>query len=131
MAIRVDRIVNVFATRDTAQSRTLFGQATTSTNQQIMDGFEHGSGGTLSIAASGSENLPFGDVDDVRRVYVKLSGSFNVVFNAGSDTLSFVQTGTDDVILCMDVTVTQVAISNPSATTALTGEYFVWGDPTS
>lgn len=130
MAIRVDKTANLYVTRDTAQTRVIFGQASAATNRQVLDTFDHAVAGTLNIAASQTESLPLGDVDDVRGVYVRLSGSFNVVFNGGSDTLSFVQVGTDEVSMLLDVSATSVSISNPSGTTGLTGEFCVWGDPT-
>jgi hypothetical protein len=123
--MRIKHNVNVFASEDTSGTDVLFGQADV-TKRRITSG-------KFSIAASGTENLPFGDVNDVRGVAVWADSDFNVVFNGGVDSLAFKRASvatTAKATLFMEIDTTQVAIANPSSSAVLTGNYVVWGDPT-
>lgn len=101
--------------------------------KQTIDAFERGASSIFNIAASANEDVSFGDVDDVRGFYIEADGDFDVIFNGGAETVSFkvADTTTGRKAKCrMDAQVTQINITNPDATNALTGSYCVWGDPT-
>lgn len=138
MAIRVQHTVNVFISDDTAGLCPLFGTQDTSKELKTLDAFDRCTTGKLNIAASGTEDLPFGDVDVPRGIYIDADRPFDVVFNGGVEVVEIrpavAPSGTElggRAKLFMEVdSLTQVEITNPDATYALNAKYAVWGDPT-
>jgi len=131
--MRIDKTVNLFITDDTAQECVLFGQKDTRKNLQRIDGMQRVTSGKLNIAASGTESIPLGDVDAVYGVSFASDRSFNVIFNGGVESVSFVLADADPDRTCgftMEATLSAVSITNADATNALSGTYVVWGDPT-
>lgn len=130
--MRIQHIVNVFISDDTEGECPLFGLESPTKNKEIIDSFLRYASGKINIAATATENVPFGDVDDVRAVEVIFDGDFDVVFNGGADTINFKRADTKTnrkVRMFMEADLTSVAITNPSASAAITGTYVVWGDP--
>lgn len=130
--MRIKHNVNVFVSDDAAGEQVLFGQTDTTQVLQTIDNMQRVCSGKFSIAASGTENLPLGDVGTVRGIWIRADLDFDAVFNGGSDTISFDAASASHKATCfMEATLTQVAITNPSSTAALTGSFCVWGDPSS
>ena len=129
--MRIKHNVNVFITDDTAGECVLFGQSDTSKVLQTIDIMQRTCSGKFSIAASGTENLPLGDVDTVRGFYIRADAGFSLVLNGGAEVITFEATTSSNKVTCfLEATVTQVAVTNTSASEALTGIFAVWGDPT-
>lgn len=139
MAIRIKHTVNIFISEDTEGLHPLFGKQDCALETTTVDAFDRCVSGKLNIAASGTENLPFGDVDSpIRGFSIEADRGFNIVFSGGSDILQVrpavaptsggAGTGAKIFVECDNVT--QVAITNPDATNAINGTYVVWGEPT-
>jgi hypothetical protein len=93
--------------------------------------FDKSSSGDLAIDASGVESLNFGDVLDVRGLYLEVSGNCYLRLNGSVDNIPV--TLAPDAMkakVFLEVDITSVIIQNTSSTEALTGVYCVWGDPT-
>jgi hypothetical protein len=129
--MRLKHHVNVFITDDADGADVLFGNSDPATALQQIDAFKRYASGKLNIAASATENLPLGDVDAVKGVYVQLDGDFDVVFNGGSDTINFkkADTLTGRVAkMFMEADFSAIAITNPDGATEINGRFVVWGD---
>ena len=100
--------------------------------ESVIDGMLRQASGRVNIALSATENLPLGDVATVRGVYIRAAGDFNVILNGGTDILQVrrpdTATGRNAHFLFEGI-ITQVNITNASATAALDGLYCVWGEP--
>src|SRR3990167_25037 len=80
--------------------------------------------GRFEIAASSNENLSFGDVSDVRAVYVKADNDFNVKFNGGTEVFNIKRASTSHPAkMFLEIDTTAVNLVNPSATAALKGTW--------
>lgn len=138
MTIRVWHTINVFISDDTEGLYPLYGIQDPDKSLVKVDAFERYTSGKLQIAASGTENLPFGDVSTVRGFMIDADRGFDIVFNGGGDTIevrpAVASSGTtigSRARIFMEVgTLTQLAITNADATTALDAKYVVWGDVT-
>jgi hypothetical protein len=132
MTIRVRHTVHAFISEDTEGQQPLHGRQDPGQELQVADEFQRSCGGRIEVAAAGTENVPFGDVQDVRGVWVVMSDSFYVAFNGSADEVHVrranAKTGTKARFF-IEGDVTSVAIRNANAA-AITGKYLVWGDPT-
>lgn len=129
MSIRVKHKVVVQTSLDTDTKRKLFYQDDDTTAEVVITAFDQQAGGTLSVAAAASENLPFGDVVDVRGVYLELSGDCSVYINGSPDAIPVKTSSSTEVAkLFLEADINQVTITNTGSTT-LTGQFCVWGDP--
>jgi len=131
MAIRVKTksLVRIF--EDTAEKNGLFTPDDTLA-EEIVDTFERCASGRFNIAAAGTEALSFGDVDDVRGVFIRANGAFNFTMNGGVEVFAATllsSATTSKARVLMQATLTALSITNPGAA-ALTGVWAVWGDPT-
>ncbi len=99
--------------------------------KQTFDGFLRASSSIFNIALSSNEDMPLGDVDDVRGFYIEADGDFNMILNGGAEIIAFklADTVTGRKAKCrMDAQVTQINIANPDTANALNGSFGVWGD---
>lgn len=132
--MRIKHNVNVFVSDDTAGEEVLFGQSDTSKVLQTIDAFQRVCSGKFSIAASGTESLPFGDVGTVRGFMIRADAGFSFILNGGSDVITFAPADAQNgrkVTCFMEATVSAVSVTNTSSSAALTGTFCVWGDPSS
>ena len=127
MPIRVKHNVLVQISRDTDEKKKTFYP---DTNAVQIDTFEKQANGDLSIAAGDTDQLSFGDVVDVRGIYLELSGDALVRINSGTENipLTLAPSGTK-AQLFLEANLSAVEIENQGAE-AITGVYCVWGDPT-
>jgi len=127
MPIRVKHNVLVQISRDTDEKKKTFYP---DTNSVQIDTFEKQANGDLSIAAGDTDQLSFGDVVDVRGIYLELSGDALVRINSGTENipLTLAPSGTK-AQLFLEANLSAVEIENQGAE-AITGVYCVWGDPT-
>jgi hypothetical protein len=137
MAIRVKHVVNVFISDDTAGLLPLFGTTETSREEVIVDAFDRCVSGNLSIAASGTESLPLGDIDDPRGFYIDADRGFNMILNGGAEVIQ-VRPAVDPTTsgagtrakFFIEADLSAVSITNADASSVLVAKYAVWGDLT-
>lgn len=128
MAIRVKHKVNVQIGETSAMKNLLFSGDDTLA-EEVIDAYYRSHAGGLSVAASGTESLPTGDVSAIKGLFLKLSGEAAVTIN-GSDTPIQLRkaTGASYCKLFIEADITSVSIENSSSSEALAGVYCVWGD---
>ena len=131
--MRIKHTVNLFISEDAEGTEGLFGQSAASTQEVTIDNMGTPISGKFSIAGGGVEDLPLGDIDDIRALFVKAKGDFDVQFNGSSDKLQIrrarAATGVTAKMFLEGV-FTEVKITNDSATDILTGIFALYGDPT-
>jgi hypothetical protein len=132
MPIRLKHTVIVQASQDTAGKQKLFWQDE-ALSEVVGDNFERIASGTLSIAALATEDVPTGDIDAIKGVYLEVSQQCTVRLNGSTDDI--VMTPTEGVTggvakMFLEAAITQIEIENTNATEALTGVYCLWGDLT-
>lgn len=131
MTIRVKHKVVVQNSLDTSAKRKLFYQEDDNTAEVVSDAFERQTGGVLDIDVSSTEALPFGDVTDVRGVYIEVDGACDVRVNGSPDPIPIQPApAATQAKLLLEAGITGITIENSSATNRLTGHYCLWGDPT-
>lgn len=137
MAIRIRSNIQLSAFEDVSEQKPLFGSKTRS-DELIIPNMDRLVSGRLSIAVSGTESLPLGDVAVPRGVYLLMDGAANLVLNGGTETFNLLpaSSGTTSAVgvptqarFFFEGSLTAVSITNPSATVVLTGTYVVYGDP--
>lgn len=129
--MRIRHKVNVSITEDTDGKNVLFGPDDSLAEVQI-DTYERQTSGRLKILEGATENVPFGDVDAVKGIYLKVDNDCQVVLNGGVEVIQLRKVGTTSTTyakLFMEADLTQVAIEAP-ADAVVTGTYCVWGDVT-
>jgi hypothetical protein len=123
--------MNVIITDDAEGKDILFGLDDVK-SEVIVDNMQRPTSGRFEIAALANENLPFGDVQDVRFVYIKADGDFDLKFNGGAEVLNVKKASTTIGTFAKfeaECDVTAVNVTNPSATAVLKGIWCVYGDP--
>lgn len=130
MTIRVSHTVAVRTSRDTEYKQAMWNPDVTLA-EEVLDGFEKQANGNFSIPASSTEAIPFGDVDLVRGMYLETDLECSVRLNGSLDAIELkpAEAGVP-AKLFLEAVINQVTIENPSTTTALTGVFVFWGDPT-
>jgi len=121
---------NVIISNDADGKNVLFGFDDTLA-EEVIDTYTRCVSGKFSVAPSGTEALPFGDVTLVKGLYVKADAGFNFVINGGADTFTSnaaSTSGSSRVFLQADLSA--FSVTNTDATAALTGIWVAWGDPT-
>lgn len=127
--MRVKHKLNALVTDDAEGEDVLFGPDDTRAEVTI-DNMTKLNSGRLEIAASGTESLPFGDVADVRFVWIKADNDFNLKFNGGTEVLNVKRAGTTGYAkFAAEIDVSSVSIVNPSASAVLKAVFMVYGDP--
>lgn len=127
MGIRVKHNVLVQVSRDTAADNKQFYP---SSNEVIIDTFDRQVNGSISVAATSSESIAFGDVTDVRGVLIEMSGDFLLRLNGGVEDISvkMAPSGSKAQVF-LEADLSGIVIENEAAT-PITGVYCCWGDPT-
>lgn len=129
--MRVKHKLNVTVSDDAEGNDCLFG-LDDGRAEVTIDNMQRVSSGRFEIAASSSEDLPFGDVQDARFVFIKADGDFNLTFDGGVEALALRRasslTGTY-AKFAAECDVSAVNVANPSATAVLKGIFCVYGDP--
>lgn len=130
MSIRVQHTLRMQNSRDTDGKDKLFYRDDT-LGKVAIDTFDNQMSSSLSVAASTTDSLTFGDLTDVRGFYLEVSGNCNIRFNgATADIPVTLAPGQTVAKVFIEAAITAVTIENTSATTVLTGVYCGWGDPT-
>lgn len=132
MAIRVKHIIAVQTSTDTDQTRKMF-YLDPDNESVISDSVQKQASGNLEVAIGASETLSFGDVTDVRGLYLEVAGDCRVRLNGAPDNIEMkiVKDATPSKAkLFVEADLSQVEVDNTQGTVALTGIFCVWGDPT-
>lgn len=130
--MRVKLTLDAAITDDAEGKIPLFGPRDATKTITTHDGFTMYEAGKFEVAASGNENLSFGDVGDVRGIYVEANNDFNIKFNGGVEVIAIKRgTSATGVLakLLMEADITSFNVANPSASDVLKGTYAVWGNP--
>lgn len=133
MAIRIKHRVWVHVYEDTLGKNKLFAPDA-ELSEVVSDGFEKQASGRISIAASGNENLVFGDITNVKGLWLKIDGAAKLKINGSSDEIQLQLEpdgvdGTDFAKFFIEADISAVNIGNPSGS-VMNCVYCVWGDPT-
>lgn len=130
MTIRVDHTVAPQISRDSNQKLKLFFPDLSSEAVSI-DQFETAANSVLSLAASAVESLTFGDVVDVRGLYLEVNQDCYLRLNGSVDNIPVKLAPNASVAkVFLEADITEIQIQNLSTTDLLTGVYVLWGDPT-
>ena len=130
MGIRVKHTVAVRTARDTDFKKPMWNPDPT-LEEVVTDAFEKQSNGNFSIAASGTENIPFGDVAAVKGIYLEVTAACNVRLNGSLDDIVLTPNASGAVAkLFLEAVISQVTVENTDGSAALEGVYVIWGDPT-
>lgn len=129
--MRIRSEVKIIASDDTGGRQLLFG-GPNRTDEIIIDNMQRLVSGKLSIATADNEDVPLGDVDTMQAIFIEVDRTCTLVLNGGAETFTLVpHVVTSRARFFFEGTLSQVNISNPDVTNALTGTYVVWGDLTS
>lgn len=133
MALRLKHRVFVQIAQDTAMKVKRF-HPDPDLAEVVYDVFERQMNSDLSIVASGSQSLTFGDVTLVKGLYLELNGPAEVKLNGSADAMVMTPLLTGEnakpVKYFVEADITSVVVENTDSENALTGVYCVWGDPT-
>ncbi len=101
------------------------------TKEVIIDAFDRQAQSDLSVAPATTENLSFGDVTDVRGIYLELNAAGKVLLNGGTEEIPIDPAPSSAVAkFFLEGTLSQVQVKNEDAVNALVGVYVIWGSPT-
>jgi hypothetical protein len=129
--MRIRHTINPIITDDAEGKDVLFG-LDADRAEVVVDGMQRYVSGRFEIPAAGNENLSFGDVNDVRFLFVKADGDFNLTFDGTIGPIPFrrasVTTGST-ARFGGECDVSSANIANPSATVVLRGIWTAYGDP--
>jgi hypothetical protein len=129
MTIRVDHTVAPQISRDTDQKLRLFFPDLASEAVSI-DQFETAASSVLSLAPSAVEALGFGDIVDVRGMYVEVNQDCDMKINGAVDAIPIkLAPNASKAKVFLEADITQIQIENKSTTEVLSGVYALWGDP--
>ncbi len=134
MAIQVTHKIVLQISLDTAEKRKLFFLEDDQASEVTSVGYDQQASSNLNIATSGTESLGFGDLTDVRGIYLEVSQECNVRINGSPDNIPLKLpagvTESPKAKLFLEADINAVVVENLSASAVLIGTYCVWGDPT-
>lgn len=125
--MRISHKIILVVSEDSAAKQILFGiDATLAEN--IVTSYLHQNSGTIKIAASATEQVPFGDVDSVKGCYLRFDKDVKIKLNGSADEIQIRKSGTGDVAkFFIEADLTQIDIIG-DGTDVTNGVYCVWGD---
>ncbi len=80
MSVRISTTLDLIAGIDNSLDHKIFGG--NSVLSEVLDTLEHGGSNTYLIKAGEAEQLDFGDITEVRYVYIEGDGEFSIAFAA-------------------------------------------------
>lgn len=133
MAIRIKHRVWVHGYEDTLAKNKLFAPDA-ELSEVISDGFDKSTGGSFSVAASGNENLNFGDITAVKGLWLKIDGEAKLKINGSTDEIQLRLepdgvAATDFCKFFIEADISALNVGNPGAA-VMNGVFYAWGDPT-
>lgn len=128
MAIRILLKLNTRIYSDTAKKNALFAPDD-ALSEEVIDSFDQHSSSDFVIAATASEDLPLGDMDTIKGMYLAVDADCVVKLNGGTEQIQMRKPSTSSLAkLCIEADITQVNITAGAAT--LNGTICVWGTTT-
>jgi hypothetical protein len=125
--MRIKHTVLLRMARDTDMRRQLFYDDS-QLAEVIIDDYEHEAQGHVAIAASSTGTLSFGDITEVRGLYLELDQDATVRLNGSLDDIVLaIPPGGSVAKFFIEATITAVEIEN-TGTEELSGLYVFWGD---
>lgn len=130
--MRVKTKANVKVSADTDGKDVLFALDDTGA-ETILDGYQEVSSGTVQVAPSSTFDIPFGGVTDARGIFVKVTGSADLVLN-GSPALSLTPGQVSPLVVAdsakasIEALISSASVTN-NGTAAITLTWALWGDP--
>lgn len=127
--MRIKHKVNVRVGYDTDMNNLLFGPSD-ELSEVIIDAYSRVTSGLVRIAEDTTEDLPLGDVETVKGIYLKVNQDVQIVLNDGTDVIQLRKpTASTSVYarLFLEADITKVTITAPE-TLVVEGVYCVWGD---
>ena len=132
--MRIEHLIWAKATEDSAGKDGLWTPDQT-INTEVITNMTRLISGVFSVAKATNEDLAFGDITlPAYAIYIEADGDFTATFNGGAETFAFkrADTTTGRKVRCwMEAQITAINIANADLTTAITGRYMIYGDPTS
>jgi hypothetical protein len=129
MTIRVDHTVAPQISRDTNQKLRLFFPDLASEAVSI-DQFETAANSVLSLAPLAVEALGFGDITDVRGMYLEVNQNCSLKLNGAVDAIPVkLAPNASKAKVFLEADINQIQVENLSTTEVLSGVYVLWGDP--
>lgn len=120
---------NVIISNDADGKNILFGFDDTLA-EEVIDTYTRCVSGKFSVAAAGTEVLPFGDVTTVKGIYVKADAGFTFSVNGNPVVTANVASASGSSRVFMQADLSSFSITN-GGSSAVTGIWVAWGDPTS
>lgn len=120
---------NVIISNDADGKNILFGFDDTLA-EEVIDTYTRCVSGKFSVGAAGTEALPFGDVTAVKGIYVKADAGFTFSVNGNPVVTANVASASGSSRVFMQADLSSFSITN-GGSSAVTGIWVAWGDPTS
>ena len=131
--MRIKHKVTVRIAEDTLMQNLLFGPDDVLA-EIVLDDFQRTTSGLISINTTVTENLPLGDVDAVKGLYLRVSDDCIIKLNGGTQEIQLRKSDSGTSVsyakFFIEADISQVAIT-AGATAVLTGMFCAWGDPSS
>jgi hypothetical protein len=124
--MRLRHKVIVKTSRDAAQKNKQFWPDE-DLAEIVTDNYARQVNGDLNIAASATENLPFGDVTLPKGLYLEVDQDVTVNLNGSADGIQLRRGDGKTAKLFIEADLSQVTITAPTAT--VSGVFCIWGDP--
>lgn len=133
MAIRIKHRVWIQAYEDTAAKHKLFAPDP-ELSEVVSDGFDKSTSGVFTVAASGNENLSFGDIAAVKGLWLKIDGEAKLKINGSSDEIQLrlepgATAAEDFCKFFIEADISSLNVAN-AGEVVMSGVYLAWGDPT-
>lgn len=124
--MRVKQTFNVRVATDTNMDHIIFGK---DDNLAVVthDEYDQQTSGTINIPMDTNENLPLGDIDNVKGFLISVDQDCTLKLNGGSEEINVVKPTGGNAYFGMNGSVTAINIASP-VNADLTGLYCVWGD---
>ena len=127
--MRLKHTVQINASLDTDGKRKLFSDDP-STALTDTEGYLNFADSSLRIEPTVTKALSFGDVAQVRGLYLEVNQEAVVAINGTTAIQLRKAPGALVAKLFLEVAISALSVSNPSTTDVLTGVMVCWGDPT-
>jgi len=124
--MRVKQTINVRVAEDADMEDILFGKVD---NLAVIthDEYTQVASGTINITQNTNEDLPLGDIDNIRAYWISVDQACELKFNGGTEIRYLVKSTAGNAIAFANETVTAINIAAP-VDEDVTGTYCLWGD---
>ena len=127
--MRIKHDITLLVTEDTDLKDPLYGPVDETLATTQTDAYTNMASGKIAVAVDATKTVPFGDVQDVRGLYLEVDTDCQITLNEGDPIIVVLEEGATVAKFLLEASLTKVEITVASDGTALTGTYCVWGDP--